>query len=50
MLFCTIQVDVSYIISFSTVMITIWEFMVKVFDINMMVESYAGEQYDVEIY
>ncbi len=42
-LFCTIQVDVTYIISFNTVVIMIWEFMVKVFDINLMIEAYSGE-------
>lgn len=49
MLFCTIQVDENFIIKFDFIVIKLWEFMIKVFEINMMVESYSGEIYDVEI-
>ena len=42
--------DEHYIIKFDFIVIKLWEFMIRVFEINMMVETYSGEQYDLEIY
>ncbi len=48
-LFCSIQVDTHYIQAFDRVVISLWQFMVNVYEVGMLVEAYPGESYEVEL-